>query len=117
MFGLFSLPSRIALLQAQIADLQKRLDRADKERKVLLDRLLAKNNIEPVSPPEVRPEMPRPVEVLHPFGVLPPEAVDAVRESWVREEMEYIEMNEGVTGERARALAEQRFSEQHRAIH
>ena len=116
LFEFFAASSRIALLQAQIADLQKRLNASEKERRALTDRLLEKHNVAPLAPEAPRPEV-RTVEVLSPYGVVPPEMEDAVRASWVKEETEYIQMTEGLDEERARLLAERRFTEQHRAIH
>jgi hypothetical protein len=98
-----------AALQAQIIDLQKRLDRAQDENRALLDRLLQKNNVAPVSE---SPKSTQPViEVISPSGAVPPEMQDAVRDSWVQEEADYVAMTQGLDADRARQEAMKRFTE------
>lgn len=98
-----------AALEAQIADLQKRLDRAQDENRALLDRLLQRHNVAPMSEP---PKASAPViEVISPSGTVPPEMQDAVRESWVQEEAEYVATMQGLDAARARQEAVRRFTE------
>lgn len=112
---MFFTRAHVSALEAQIADLKERLDKSERERAVLLDRLLAKNNIEPtrqvtLDPPDTK----RPViEILSPFGVNPPEIEDGVRASWVAEETDYLMMVKGLDAERAKIQAEQNYLSQY----
>jgi hypothetical protein len=106
--------AHINALESQIADLKERLEKADRERQSLLDRLLEKHNVMPIIPPAPQPAA---IEVIHPYGVLTPDVDDAVRESWLQEEMQHIRMTQGIEDpERLRALAIDSYIVFHQAI-
>ncbi len=111
---MFYTKAHVLALQDQIRDLQERLDKAAFRSDQLLDRLLARNNVEPVLG-DIRSPQPT-VEVLSPFGAIPLEAHDAIRQSWIEEEAEYIAGNEGLNAERATQEAERRYTRQHQKI-
>lgn len=106
--------AHVRALEDQIAYLKERLAEAEKESRKLLDRLLAKNNVEPLSQPEkaVAP----PPEILTPFGVADAEIQDALKESALREETQYIMGKLGCDESTARGYAEQWYLDQHQVI-
>lgn len=100
---------------AQIAELKQSLAAERKERKQLLDRLLAKANIEPVAdkpPPKVEA-----VPIISPFGSsATPEMFEAYKESWISEEAVYLQAEQGMSEQQAQATAEKKFIAQHRPV-
>ncbi len=107
--------SRISLLQDQVADLQRRLDKAEQEKLDLLNRLLERHNVTPVG---AKPETPAqsPIQVLSPFPTVPPEMEEPLKDSWINEETEFIIQTRGVSPELARLEAERVFFAQHKAL-
>lgn len=103
-------------LQAQIDDLKARLAEADTERRELLNRLLEKHNISPLVQSESGPVSQPKIEVLSPWGAIPAEAEDAIRESWLKEETQYLMGTTGIDEDRARQAAEQAYIAQHQRI-
>lgn len=109
---MFHTRAHVEALNAQIEFLKGELAKSQQEVKDLLDRLLAKNNVTPLSEPIQSKE---PIQVLTPFGVLPGEMEDLVKDSWLRTEMEHW-MNEGYDETRARQIANDEYLKQHRVI-
>lgn len=109
----------VRALERQIDDLQRRLSDAETERRELLDRLLERNNYQPIRQSAAESEtqeMPV-VQLISPFNSIPLEAQDAIKESWLREETEYVMMAQGLDEPRARAVAESNWEAQNRPIH
>lgn len=106
-------------LKLQLSDVQERLALADEERQSLLDRLLERNNYQPIRQSAAESEtQERPVvQLISPFNSIPLEAQDAIKESWLREETEYVMMAQGLDEPRARAVAESNWEAQNRPIH
>lgn len=98
-----------AVLEAQVADLKQRLDREQDEKRALLDRLLARNNVSPINEP---PKATAPViEIISPFGSVTPEMEVAVQESAIAEEAGYLMETQGLDAQRAQQEARKRFTE------
>ncbi len=118
------LRAHVQALEAQIAYLKERLEKAEREKReveesarvradALLDRLLAKNNVSPVAEPvSAKP----PLDVITPFGVGGPDVEKAYKESWLREETEHIMNRDGCDEGTARAYAEQEYVAQFQVI-
>lgn len=115
--------AHVRALEEQIAWLRDRLAEAEKEKREsleaarvregsLLDRLLAKNNVAPVTE---QPKPPRP-EILTPFGVAEADIQDAFRESFLREETEHIMNRDSCDEGTARAYAEQEYVARYQVI-
>lgn len=106
--------SHIATLDSQIAYLKEQIAAQKQENRELLDRLLAKNNITPVTERVIA--TPPQADILTPFGASDAEVQDAYKESWVREEMEYIISQLGCDEGTARGYAEREFIAKHTVI-
>ena len=108
----------VRALERQIDDLTKRLSEADAERRELLDRLLEKNNYQPIrqSAAESTPQEKPVVQLISPFNAIPPEAQDAIKESWLREETEYVMATQGLDLDRAFAVAQSNWEMQNRPL-
>lgn len=104
----------IRAMQAHIDALTARNAALEAERSALLDRLLEKRNIAPIVEPE-RPKSAPAVQVIAPYG-MPKEAHDALRESWLAEETEYLQVSAGYDYERARSVAESNWLQQNKAV-
>jgi len=106
--------STIDALQSHIAELQARLAASESERQSLLDRLLTKSRIDPIT--EQSPATmakPTALQYIAPPGVNPIEIQDAVRDVWMQEEVTYL-MNElGYDEIRAHNQAAQNYNTQH----
>ena len=100
--------------KAHIADLQQRLQQSETEKLDLLNRLLERHNVSAVGVPA--PPKAEPIQVLSPFPSMPPEMEDAVKDSWLNEETEYIIQTRGLSPDLARAEAERSFTAQHQTI-
>lgn len=109
--------SYVNALQRQIDDLKQRLSESDIERKYLLDRLLEKNNYQPIrqSAAESTPQPPS-LQIISPYNSIPLEAQDAIRESWIREEADYLVNQAGLDEARARIEAEARWRQENTPI-
>jgi hypothetical protein len=106
--------SHVQALEGQIAYLKEQLGEAKKENRDLLDRLLAKHNVQPITEP-AQPST-RPPDILAPFGVNDAEIQDAFKESWIREETQYIVNSLGCDEGTARTYAEQEYVARHQII-
>lgn len=104
----------IRAMQAHIETLQARNAALEAERTALLDRLLEKRNIAPITEPE-KPALTPAVQIIAPYGV-PKEAEDAIRASWIAEETEYLQVSAGYEYERARSIAEQNWLAQNKGV-
>ena len=113
---MFHAKALIATLQAQISRLEQLLEKERNERQQLLDRLLAKNNVEPVQPkPEARAK--NPIQIVSPFGnAATPEMVEALKDSWVQEETFYLIAEHGLPEAQAKEMAEARWISEHKVI-
>lgn len=108
--------AHIRALEVRIEDLKAQLADERKERQALLNRLLEKHNVAPITPSDPQPRTPT-IEIINPYGVLTPELEDATRESWLREEMDYIRMTQGIEEpERLRSLAEDSYISHHQVL-
>lgn len=98
--------------QAHIDTLKSDVDDARLRANGLLDRVLAKNNIAPVT------EQPKPVQpdILAPYGAGDADIQAAYKESWLREETEHIMNRDGCDEGTARAYAEQEYVAQFQVI-
>jgi hypothetical protein len=99
--------------RAHIDTLKSGLDDARLRANGLLDRVLEKNNIGPVIE---QPKTTAQPDLLLPFGVNTPEAQEAYKESWVREETEFIMNRDGCDEGTARAYAEKAYVDQFQVI-
>lgn len=108
--------AHVRALEAQISRLEAQLADEKAERRSLLDTLLQKHNFAPIQPqPPVK--VPDNVQVIHPFGsAATPEMVDALKDSWVSEESQYLMAEHGMADGQAREMAERRWVSEHRAI-
>lgn len=106
--------SHVQALELQIAYLKERLVEVEQEKRRLLDRVLEKNNVAPISEP-AQSTVSAP-DVLAPFGIAVADVQDALRESWLREETEYIMGKLGCDEGTARSYAEQEYLTQHQVI-
>lgn len=112
---MFFTRAHVLSLEAQIADLKQRLDASERERSTLLDRLLAKNNIEPTSAqPLVRSDTT--LRVLSPSTASTPDEQAAYETSWMDEEIRYQMMQHGYSEDRAREIARVNYVEFHKPI-
>lgn len=102
----------VRALEAHIADLQVRLAASETERQRLLDRLLEKHRVEPLTE-KAAPAQIKAVQYLAPPGVNPVEVQDAIRDVWLQEEAEYLIGQQGFEPMRARAEAEARYNAEH----
>lgn len=102
----------VRALEAFIVDLQTRLAASEMERQRLLDRLLEKNRVEPLTE-KAAPAQIKAVQYLAPPGVNPVEVQDAIRDVWITEETDYLIGNQGFDPVRARAEAEARYNAQY----
>lgn len=109
---MFSSRAHVEALEKQIEYLKGELEKSRQECKDLLDRLLQKHNVTPVSEPIAAKE---PIQVITPFGVLPGEMENLVKDSWLRDEAEHW-VNQGYDESRARQMAEDEYMKQHRVI-
>lgn len=109
---MFYTRAHVEALNAQIEFLKGELAKSQQENKDLLDRLLLKHSVTPISEPIQSKD---PIQVLTPFGVLPGEMEDLVKDSWIRDEMEHW-INEGYDEIRARQIANDEYLRQHRVI-
>ena len=109
---LFFLPT-VRALEAHIADLQARLAASETERHALLDRLLAKNRVEPLASAPQQPQPQISSRVIAPPWVGFEEVQDAQREVWLQEEISYLVNEVGFDEQRARSEAVRRYDEQH----
>jgi hypothetical protein len=108
--------AHVRALEAQISRLEQLLAEEKVERRSLLDRLLSKHNVEPVQP-KPQPAIPDNMQVIHPFGsAATPEMIDALKESWVNEEAQYLSAEHGMTETQAKEMAERRWLSEHRVI-
>lgn len=114
----------VQALEQQIAYLKERLEKAERDIReaaeaararedALLDRLLVKNNVAPVTESLVSAPMP---EILTPYNALGSEAQEAYKESWMREETDYIMRELQIDEGSARAYAEQEYVAKHQVI-
>ena len=110
------LRSTVQALQSQIDDLRQRLDASEQERKDLLDRLLSRNNVEPLRQSEPARATAPPIQYIAPFGVQPAEIEQPLRDSWIEEETAYVMQTTGMDWERSHAEAQRRYIGQHRTI-
>lgn len=101
-----SLVDQLSYLKGEIGE-QKQSNRD------LLDRLLAKNNLTPVSEPIIKPPA---AEILAPSGAADAEIQDAYKESWIREETQYLMTELGCDSGTARGYAEQQYIAKHQVI-
>jgi hypothetical protein len=126
--------STIRALEDQIAYLKERLAKVEQEKReceaaarerenaladrarsrddALLDRLLAKNNVAPVT----ETPKPAPPDMLTPFGVVDPDVQEAYKESFLREETAHIMARDGCDEGIARAYAEQEYVARYQVI-
>lgn len=112
---MFYTKAHVFALEAQIKRLEQLLADEKSERKQLLDRLLEKRNVEPIQP-KPQPTIPETVQVISPFGGgTTPELVEALKESWMGEEMAYHQAEHGLSETQAREAAERGWLNQHRA--
>jgi hypothetical protein len=109
----FYTQAHVRALEAQIKWLQEQLARSQQEERNLLDRLLIRANVTPMSEPLQSTK--EPIQVMTPFGVLPGEMEDLVKDSWIRDEMEHW-MNQGYDEARARQVANDEYLRQHKVI-
>jgi predicted RNase H-like nuclease (RuvC/YqgF family) len=103
---------QVCALEAQIADLKAMLADERKERQALLDRLLSKNNVQPIQE-VVKPQTV--VEMVTPWGAAMPEIEDSLKASFIAEEKAWL-ISQGHSDERAQALAEQEYRSRHEVI-
>lgn len=98
----------VQLLQDTVSELRARNERLEAERVGILDRLLERKNIEPLrqSADEGASQMRPAIQIISPTGAMLPEMEDAVKESWVAEETQYIIDQQGLDYDRARTEAE-----------
>lgn len=109
---MFYFRAYVGSLERQIDDLKERLRQSEAERTELLSRLLEKHNYQPLAQSaasEMTTSQP-PIQVISPFNSIPFDAQDAIKESILKEETEYIMSEQGIDETRARALAEDRFT-------
>jgi len=112
---LFYTKAHVLALKAEIAWLRQQLADATDERRQLQDRLLAKQNIEPLAK-KPQPKLPDTVQIISPFGnAATPEVVDAMKESWICEEASYLQGEHGLTDQQAREQAEKHWIAEHKA--
>lgn len=104
--------SHVKALEGQIADLKAQLADERKERQDLLDRLLAKNNVQPIQSETSTKTV---VEMISPWGATLPEVEDEYRKSWVAEEKAYW-IGQGYNEERAEAQAEEAYRKRHEVM-
>lgn len=90
-----------------------RLASSESERQSLLDRLLAKNRVDPIV--ENVPPVPKPpnFQYIAPPGINPLEIQDAMKDVWIQNEMNYFIESEGWDYDRARGQAMQNYNDQH----
>jgi hypothetical protein len=98
--------------QAHIETLKSDVDDARLRANGLLDRVLMKNNVDPVI------EKPKPAapEILGPFATSDPEVQAVMKESWLKEETEYLMREMSCDEGTARAYAEQNYVSQFQVI-
>lgn len=109
----------VRLLSDTISELRARNERLEVERSELLNRLLERRNIEPLreSTDEQTVQARSPIQIISPSSSMLPEMEDAVKNSWIREEMAYIQQIEGVENEDvAESLANDRYVQYFRVI-
>ena len=111
------LSATIRAMQAHINALTAELTAVKAERAALLDRLLEKRNIAPITEPETpkKAVSEASVQVIAPYGVSS-EMQDAVKASWIAEETEYLQVSAGYDYERARNVAEQAWITQNKGV-
>lgn len=113
MFGYSAL---IDTLRATIARLEDQLEQERSERRHLLDCLLRKHNAEPLAetPAAQGIGTSSPMVVISPFGGgATPEVTDALKESWIAEEAQYLMLEQGMAEDQARLTATRRFATEH----
>jgi len=103
--------SYVRVLTETISDLRARNDRLESERSELLNRLLERNNIDPIRESTAQAVQPRnSIQIISPASSMLPEMEEAVKDSWVKEEMTYIQQVEGVeNADVAENLANDRY--------
>ena len=99
--------------QAHIDTLKSDVDDARLRANGLLDRVLEKNNIAPVVE---QPKSAAPPDMMTPFGVNDAEVQAAYKESYLREETEYLMREMGCDEGTARTYAEQNYVTQFQVI-
>lgn len=100
-------------LRAQIERLARELEAERAERARLLDRLLERHNYAPLAELPKAPPV-SPVQVISPFGGgATPEMIDAMRQSFVDEEIAYLQAEHSMTPEQAQATAEREWLARH----
>ena len=104
---MFGSSAHIADLRAEIARLEQMLQAEQSRSQGLLDRLLERHNVAPLTDEPAKPES-RPTSLLTPYGV----GVDAdvERGLWVAEEAAYLQHEHSFPEDQARAMAEQRWA-------
>lgn len=90
-----------------------RLAASETERQALLDRLLAKNRVEPVTPPVQQAKAASEPRVIAPPWAGFAEVQDAQRDIFLKEETEYLMSEHDWEYGRARAEAEERYKAQY----
>lgn len=99
--------------QAHIETLKSDIGEARIRANGLFDRVLEKHNIAPVVEPPKSVAIP---EVITPFGLAVGDAQEALKESVLREETEFIMGRDGLDEGTARMIAEQWYVGQYRPI-
>jgi hypothetical protein len=100
-------------LRAQIVRLEKQLEEERAERSRLLDRLLERHNFAPLAEPPKVSAAP-PMQIISPFGGgATPEMIDAMKQSFVDEEIAYLQAEHAMTPEQAREKAEREWLTRH----
>jgi hypothetical protein len=112
-----ALPPVHELAKTHVDDFKALLEKANLEKLDLLNRLLARHNVSAVGVPAVASADPAPpIQILSPFGSVPAEMHDPLKDSWIAEETEYIIQTRGLPPDIARAEAERAFVSTHQVI-
>lgn len=102
--------AHVKSLQEEIARLERLLQEERAEKSKLLDLLLQRNNFAPIHAEAPAAVAAPPVQVISPFGgAVTPETLGAIEESWLREEQEYLEREQHLSPETARATARENW--------
>lgn len=110
---MFATNAHVNDLRAQIERLAKQLEEERAERARLLDRLLERHNYAPLAELPKAPPI-SPVQVISPFGGgATPEMIDATKQSFVDEEIAYLQAEHSMTLEQAQATAEREWLVRH----
>jgi len=114
--SLLAKAARVDAITAENERLLLAVKKAEDERTDLLNRLLEKNQVRPLSEPMPIVKPGPTFDIISPFGAIDESMEKLARDTWIEDEAQGLAQEQGVDMNTARIMAEQVFTRRHQPL-